>query len=80
MAHVKVFYEPEAALLTVFWQEPRADQVATELDDGVVLIKDGTTGEPIGMELLSYRPGDTRFDAVSVELGVGRPVGSSAAG
>lgn len=28
-----------------------------------------TVGEPIGMELLSYRPSDNRFDAVSVEMG-----------
>jgi hypothetical protein len=69
MAQVRVSYEPEAQLLTVFWQTPRPDQLATELDDGVILIKDGLTGEPIGMELLSYQPGDNRFDAVSVELG-----------
>ena len=25
--------------------------------------------EPIGLELLSYHPGDARFDAVSVEVG-----------
>ncbi len=69
MAQVKVFYEPEAQLLTVFWQAPRVGQVATEMDDGVVIFKDGTTGEPIGMEILSYQPGDARFDAVSVEIG-----------
>lgn len=69
MAQVKVYYEPEAELLTVFWQEPRPDQVATELDDGVILIKDAHSGEPLGMELLSYRPGDERFDAVSVAVG-----------
>jgi hypothetical protein len=69
VAQVEVFYEPEAELLTVFWQEPRPDQVCTELDDGVILIKAGATGEPIGIELLSYRPGDTRFGAVSIEIG-----------
>ena len=56
-------------LLTVFWQAPRKEQVCTESGDGVVLIKDETTGQPIGLELLSYRPGDARFDAVSVEIG-----------
>ena len=56
-------------LLTVFWQAPRKNQVATELGDGVILLKDGQSGEPIGMELLSYRPGDARFDALSVEIG-----------
>lgn len=72
MAQVKVYYEPERELLTVFWQEPRRSQVCTELDDGVVLIKDESTGEPIGLELLSYRPGDDRFDSVNVEVGATR--------
>ena len=69
MAQVKVFYEPETELLTVFWQTPRKEQISTELGDGIILIKDSTTGEPIGVEILSYHPGDNRFDAVSVELG-----------
>ncbi|AUS99136.1 hypothetical protein CLI64_01275 [Nostoc sp. CENA543] len=69
MAQIKVFYEPEMELLSVFWQVPRKNQIATELGDGVILIKDGVSGEPIGIEVLSYHPGDDRFDAVSVELG-----------
>ncbi|MCF4968496.1 hypothetical protein [Nostoc sp. CMAA1605] len=69
MAQIKVFYEPEMELLSVFWQIPRKNQIATELGDGVILIKDGVSGEPIGIEVLSYHPGDDRFDAVSVELG-----------
>ncbi len=69
MAQIKVFYEPEMELLTVFWQSPRKEQISTELGDGVILIKDAISGEPIGLEILSYRPGDNRFDAVSVELG-----------
>jgi hypothetical protein len=69
MAQVKIYYEPELELLTVFWQPPRQQQIVTELGDGVLLIKDEETGEPIGMELLSYRPNDARFDSVSVEMG-----------
>ncbi len=69
MAQVKVYYEPEMELLTVFWQTPRPNQICAELGDGVVLIKDETTGHAIGLELLSYRPGDARFDTVSVEVG-----------
>ena len=69
MAQIKVFYEPEMELLTVFWQPPRKDQICTELGDGVILIKDSRSGEPIGLELLSYRRDDARFDAVSVEIG-----------
>ena len=68
MAQVKIYYEPEMELLTVFWQTPRKDQVATELGDGVILIKGDSTVEPIGMELLSYRPNDSRVDSVSVEM------------
>ena len=30
MAQVKIYYEPEMALLTVFWQAPRKDQIATD--------------------------------------------------
>ena len=45
MAQVKIYYEPEMQLLTVFWQPPRKNQIATELGDGVILIKDETTGE-----------------------------------
>jgi hypothetical protein len=55
MAQVKVFYEPETELLTVFWQSPRKEQISTELGDGVILIKDLTTGEPIGVEIPSYQ-------------------------
>lgn len=73
MAQIKVFYEPETELLSIFWQVPRENQIGTEMGDGVILIKDGTSGEPIGLEILSYRPGDDRFDAVSVELGQMNP-------
>jgi len=76
MAQVTIHYEPEMELLTVFWQPPRQTQIATELDDGIILIKDETTGEPIGLELLSYRPDDRRFDRVSVEMG--QPTSSTA--
>jgi hypothetical protein len=69
MAQIKVFYEPEMELLSIFWQAPRKEQIGTELGDGVILIKDSTSGEPIGLEILSYRPEDSRFDTVSVELG-----------
>ncbi len=69
MAQVKVFYEAETELLTIYWQSPRKKQLCTEIGDGIIIIKDETSGQPIGLELLSYRPGDERFDAVSVEVG-----------
>lgn len=68
MAQVEVFYEADAELLTIYWQAPRTNQLCTEIGDGIIVIKDETTGQPIGMELLSYRPGDARFDAVSVKV------------
>jgi hypothetical protein len=69
MAQVTIYYEPEMELLTVFWQSPRKNQIATELGDGIILFKDENTGEPIGMELLSYLPSDNRFNTFSVEVG-----------
>ena len=69
MAQIKVFYEPKMDLLTVFWQTPRKNQICSELNDGIILIKDADTDEVIGVELLSYHPQDDRFDGVSVELG-----------
>jgi hypothetical protein len=69
MAEIKIYYEPEMELLTIFWQSPRINQIATELGDGIILIKDATTNEPIGMEILSYQPSDDRFNSVNVEVG-----------
>ena len=69
MAQLNVCYEPETALLTIFWQAPRKAQISTELGDGVILIKDANTGDAIGVEILAYHPGDNRFDPVIVELG-----------
>jgi hypothetical protein len=47
MAQVKVFYEPEMELLTVFWQSPRPNQLCTELGDGVILITTQGRASPI---------------------------------
>lgn len=73
MAQVKVCYEPTTELLTIFWQAPRENQICTELDDGVILIKDEDSGEIIGVEIWSYRPGDQRLDSVNVEIGQAIP-------
>lgn len=69
MAQIKVFYEPETELLTIFWPSPRPNQIATELGNDIILFKDGDTNEPIGIEVLSYRPGDDRISGISLELG-----------
>ncbi len=69
MAQIKIFYEPSVSLLTIFWQTPRKEQICTELDDGIILIKDSRTQEPIGLELLSYHPDDLRLGQVLVDIG-----------
>jgi uncharacterized protein YuzE len=68
MAQVKIFYEPETELLTVFWQTPKKTQISTELGDEVLLIKDSTTGEAIGLEILAYHPGDEMGQMMSSAL------------
>ena len=62
MAQIKIYYEPETELLTLFWQTPRKNQICTELDNGVILIKDSITDEPIGVEILSYQLGSDRLN------------------
>lgn len=66
MAQIKIFYEPETQLLSVFGQHPRKNQIGTELGDGVILLKDGVSGEPIGLEILSSWRCPFRY--ISVEL------------
>jgi len=68
MAEIKVFFEPETQLMTIFWQNPRKNQICTEMDDGVILIKDSDTQEPIGIELLSYKPEDNRISGISLQI------------
>jgi hypothetical protein len=68
MAEIKVFFEPETELMTIFWQSPRKNQICTEMDDGVILIKDSDTQEPIGIELLSYKPEDKRISGISLQI------------
>jgi hypothetical protein len=69
MAEVKIFYEPETDLLTIFWDTPRKNQICTETDDGIILIKDGISLQPIGVEILSYKPGDKRIEGISLSMG-----------
>jgi hypothetical protein len=43
MAQIKIYYEPEMELLTIFWQPPRKNQIVTELGDGVILMRHNYT-------------------------------------
>jgi hypothetical protein len=66
MAHIRVIHDPVGETLTVYWAEPRADQVCEETGGGVILIKDAHTHEVIGLERLYYRP-ESGDQAVTVE-------------
>jgi hypothetical protein len=55
MAHIRVIHDPIGETLTVYWAEPRTEQVCEETGEGVILIKDASTGEIIGFERLYYR-------------------------
>jgi uncharacterized protein YuzE len=66
MAEIKVYYEPETELMTIFWQRPKKNQICSEMDDGLILIKDAETNEPIGIEILTYKPEDDRISGISL--------------
>ena len=55
MAHIRVIHDPVGETLTVYWAEPRADQICEETGEGIILIKDARTSEVIGFERLYYR-------------------------
>ena len=55
MAQVKIYYEPETELLTIFWQPPRPNQMGTELGDGVILLKDASIGDYVLTSNLNYQ-------------------------
>ncbi|MCB1177390.1 MAG: hypothetical protein KDK36_07415 [Leptospiraceae bacterium] len=69
MAEIKVYYEPDMNLLTIFWDTPISDQICSEMDDGVILIKNSKTGSPIGIEILSFKPEDKRIGGISLLMG-----------
>ena len=54
--HIRVIHDPARETLTIYWAEPRTDQVCEETGEGIILIKDAKTQEVIGFERLYYRP------------------------
>lgn len=68
MAEIKVYFEKESELLTIFWKNPSANQICSELDNGIIAIKDSETGELLGIELLSFQPEDKRITGISLQL------------
>jgi len=55
MAHIRVIHDPAGETLTVYWAEPRQDQICEETGEGIILIKDRFTQEVIDFEKLYYR-------------------------
>jgi hypothetical protein len=55
MAHIQVIHDPVGETLTIYWAEPRAEQVCEETGEAVILINDARAGEVIGVERLYYR-------------------------
>jgi hypothetical protein len=56
MAHIRVIHDPIGETLTVYWAEPRPEQIREETGESVILIKDSRSQEVIGFERLYYRP------------------------
>jgi hypothetical protein len=73
MAHIRVIHDPVGETLTVYFAEPRVDQVCEETGEGIVLIKDRKNGEVIGFERLYYRA-DPGPQTVTVETLTGDKV------
>lgn len=65
---LKIFYEPDTELLTLFWQTPEHGQLCQELEDDMVLIQDESTGQSLGLELWVYRVGDRRLLTVDQQV------------
>jgi hypothetical protein len=68
MAPLKIFYEPDTELLTLFWQAPSVEQLCQELEDDMVLIQDEATGQSLGLEMWAYQVGDRRLVTVDEEV------------
>jgi uncharacterized protein YuzE len=65
MDKLKVHYEPETELLSIFWWEPCPDQLGIELDEDIVLFIDPDTDNVLGIELIGFKKGDFRLQRLS---------------
>ena len=57
MAEVKVLYDNIGGTLCVWWGNPRDEEVCSETDDDLILIKD-KVGKVIGFEYIHFQGGD----------------------
>ncbi len=71
MDKLKVYYEPETELLTIFWRDPSPNQLGIELDEDIVLFKDPATESVLGIELIGFREGDPRLRQLPAIEGTG---------
>ncbi len=55
MGKVKILYDKTANSLVVWFDEPKKEYVASEVEDDTVLMKD-KNGKVIGLEKLNYLP------------------------
>jgi hypothetical protein len=58
LAKIKVIHDQVGETLTVYFDEPRRDQICEEAGEGVILMKDPNTGNVIGFEKLYFKPQD----------------------
>lgn len=66
MAEVKVLYDHIGGTLCVWWDNPQDEEVCSETDDDLILVKD-KTGQVIGFEYIHFQGGDPAdFRAVAL--------------
>ncbi len=66
MAAVRVLYDNIGGTLCVWWGNPQDEEVCSETDDDLILIKD-KVGKVIGFEYIHFQGGDTAdFRAVAL--------------
>ena len=66
MAQVKVLYDDIGGTLSVWWGNPKDEEVCEETGHGIILIKD-KAGKVIGLENLFYNGGDPKDFAVEAK-------------
>lgn len=59
MAKVKVIHDIQGETLTVYFDEPRENQICEEAGNGVILIKDKDSNQVIGFEKMYFKPSES---------------------
>ena len=69
MEKVRVYYDRAGNSLTVWFDDPQQEHVCEEIEDDVVLMKDGE-GRVIGFERLNYQSKQEQAEETSVPVEV----------